>query len=180
MTRLGVVIEEGAEKAVAGERDKLVPRQIERIGDGGVIGVHIAAEIAWVVAVHGGEKPGVQHRLERMRGHVADDAKLEIGKRAHGQAHRVVGEPRDEGFVLEAAIAVIDAIDAQQIERLADIFGRPFLTGMGDEAQAEVAGAGEDALELGGWVADFGRIEADTVDPVEPPSISFSLRYSFS
>ena len=57
------IIEEGAEKAVAGERDKLVPRQVERIGDGGVIGVHIAAEIAGVVAVHGGELPVRADRL---------------------------------------------------------------------------------------------------------------------
>ena len=47
------------------------------------------------------------------------------------------------------AVAVVDAVDAQHVDRLPDIVGRPLLAGMGDQQEARVARAAEHVLELG-------------------------------
>ena len=43
-------------------------------------------------------------------------------------------------MVLEAADSVVDAFDLQQVEGLADVFGRAFLAGMGDDVQPVCTG----------------------------------------
>ena len=63
---------------------------------------------------------------------------------------------------------MVDALDLQEIERLADVLGRPLLAGMGDRVQAEPAGAGEDALELSRRLPLLRRIEADADEAVAP------------
>jgi hypothetical protein len=78
------------------------------------------------------------------------------------------GEAGDQRGILEAAIAMVEPVDLEQVERLLDIFGRTFLAGMGDALEAHRCGGGEDALELRGRMADFGRIEAHAGDPVDP------------
>src|SRR6185369_7959004 len=70
--------------------------------------------------------------------------------------------------IVERPIAVIDALDLQEIERLSDIVGRPLLAGMGDGMQAEPAGAGEHALEFRRRMALLGRIEPDADDALAP------------
>ncbi|MNL82270.1 hypothetical protein D3C87_2096120 [compost metagenome] len=47
------------------------------------------------------------------------------------------------------------------------IGGRAFLAGVGAQFQAQVAGGGEDALELGRRVADLGRIQSDADEVVQ-------------
>ncbi|MNI33084.1 hypothetical protein D3C73_870120 [compost metagenome] len=62
---------------------------------------------------------------------------------------------------------MVHAVDVQQVQRLADVFGRAFLAGVGAQLQPQVAGGGEDALELGRRMADLGRIQPDA-DEVAP------------
>src|SRR3990167_10412367 len=50
VARLFGVAQKRAGEAVARERQQLVFRQVERVGDGQIIAVHISAEIAGIVA----------------------------------------------------------------------------------------------------------------------------------
>ncbi len=63
---------------------------------------------------------------------------------------------------------MIHAVDVQEIERLPDIAGRAFLAGMGDELQPFRARRREDHREFFRRMADFGGIEPDRFDPVQP------------
>ena len=76
--------------------------------------------------------------------------------------------PLDQRRILERAIAVVDPVDVQHVERLGDVGGRPFLAGVGDQLQALRAGGGEHPGELRRRMADLGGIEPDPGDPVEP------------
>ena len=68
------------------------------------------------------------------------------------------------GELLVAARRVVDAFDRQHVERRAHVGRRPFLAGVGDDAQAGSTRLGEDAGELLRRVAALRRIEADA-DP---------------
>ena len=63
--------------------------------------------------------------------------------------------------ILVAAHAVIDALDLEQVERLADVRGGAFLAGVRDRAQAEARAPCEHALELRRRVAALAGVEAD-------------------
>ncbi len=52
-------------------------------------------------------------------------------------------------------VAVIDATDAEQIERLPHVGGGAFFARMGGEEEAGVARAAKDVLELARRVAGF-------------------------
>src|SRR3546814_14991040 len=103
-----------------------------------------------------------------MAGEVAHDAELEVRERADGERHALGREARDERGVLEAAVAMVDAVDLEQVERLMHIFGRPLLAGVRDDPEPDGAGAREDALEFRWRMADFGRVETDAVDAIQP------------
>ena len=109
-----------------------------------------------------------QHLRHGVRGQVVDHAELEVGQWADRQGHALVRQPPDQAGVLHGAVAVVDAIDVQQVQRLMHIGRWPLLAGVGAQLQAHVPGAGEDALELGRRVADLGGVEADADDPVQP------------
>src|SRR3546814_8144076 len=59
-----------------------------------------------------------------MVGDGADDAEPDVRERADGEAHPFGREARDERGVFEAAVAMVDAVDLQHVERFADVFGR--------------------------------------------------------
>ncbi len=75
----------------------------------------------------------------------------------NGQIVSVVrsrGEAIDQRGVLERTVAVIEAVDVQQVKRFVDIFGRAFLAGVGDELEAALpAPCDRHVLELRGRVA---------------------------
>src|SRR3546814_20261106 len=103
-----------------------------------------------------------------MAGEVAHDAELEVRERADGERHALGREARDERGVLEAAVAMVDAVDLEQVERLMHIFGRPLLAGVRDDPEPDGAGARKDALEFRWRMADFGRIAPAAVDAIQP------------
>ena len=97
-----------------------------------------------------------------------DDAELEVGERADGERHLLARQPLDQSRVLERAVAMVEPVDLQNVERLVDIIGRTFLAGMGDALQPERGGRREDPRELRRRMAELGGIEPDRLDPVEP------------
>src|SRR3546814_2881483 len=92
-----------------------------------------------------------------MVGDVIDDAELEVRQRADGERHALGRETRDECGVFEAAVAMVDPVDLEQVERLMDIFGRALFAGVGDDLEAQFLRTGEDAFELRRRMPDFGR-----------------------
>ena len=67
-----------------------------------------------------------------MVGEASDDAELEVGQRADGERDLLADQAVDERGVLVAANTVVDALDLEQIERLADVTGGAFFAGVGD------------------------------------------------
>ena len=61
------------------------------------------------------------------------------------------------GRFLKGANAVIDPIDAQEIERLGHILRRAFLAGMSDLFQPHIGRCRKDPLEAGRRMAELGR-----------------------
>ncbi len=153
-------------KAVAHDRGDLLASEPQRLRHGEVVLVHVAAEIGRVVGIDRHLEALVHHPAQRMMGEIIDHAQPQIGERAHGQRHLLVREPAHQDLILERAVAVIDAPDAEQVERFPDVARRPLLAGMRAKKEALVAGAGEHALELARRVPGFGRIETDADDPV--------------
>ena len=67
----------------------------------------------------------------------------------------------DERRILVAADAVIDALGAEQRERLADVRRGAFLAGVGDRVEALCAGPREHPRELRRWIAALAGVETD-------------------
>ncbi len=55
---------------------------------------------------------------------------------------------------------MVDAFDLEQVEHGFDVGRRPFLAGMGDQAQAQLAATGEDTGEFFRRMAALGRVQA--------------------
>ena len=153
-------------KSVADDRGDLLAPEPQRLRHGEVILVHVAAEIGRVVGIDRHLEAVVHHTSQRMACQIIDHAQPQVGQRAHGQRDLLVREPAHQHLVLERAVAVIDAPDAEQVERFPDVARRPLLAGMRAKKEALVAGAGEHALELARRVPGFGRIETDADDSV--------------
>ena len=100
--------------------------------------------------------------------HVVHDAELEVGQRADREGQALVDDAADERVVFQRAVAVVDAVDLEQVQRLPDVLRRAFFAGVGDAQQAALMGGGKDALELLRRMADLGAVEADARQLVEP------------
>ncbi len=96
---------------------------------------------------------------------IGHPAEPEVGERAHGERHAQPGEAADQGRVVHRAVAVVDPVHPQPVNRLGDIGRRPFLAGMGDEPEARFPRRGEEAFELRGRIVPLGRVEAEAGDP---------------
>ncbi len=142
-------------EAVAGDGAHFAVGEFECLLDRAVILADIAAEISGVVGIHGDEQALVQHALERMLPQVAHALEAEVRERADRQRHAVARQALHQGLILHRAVAMVDAVDAQDIQRFPDILRRTFLAGMGDKAEAFLAGAAEHILELAGREADL-------------------------
>ena len=71
-------------------------------------------------------------------------------------------EPLDQRRVLDAAHAVVDALDVQHVERLPDVRGRPLLAGVGDAVQAARPRArAKTRANFSGGLPTLARVEAD-------------------
>ena len=86
---------------------------------------------------------------------IRHDPQPQIGQWADGQRHALARKARDQPVILERTIAVIDATDAEQVERLPHVLRRPLLARMRDRKQAGIAGAAKHVLELARRVAHF-------------------------
>ena len=66
----------------------------------------------------------------------------------------------DQISVFERAVAVVDAVHTEQVERFDDVLGRAFLAGVRDAFQTQFPGAGEHPAEQARRVPHFGGIQA--------------------
>src|SRR5262245_9965381 len=99
-----------------------------------------------------------------MVGELVDDAQPQVGEWTNGQRHLLTCESADQRLILERAVAVVDAPDTEQVERLPDVARRSLLAGMRRQEEARVTGAREHPLELARRVPGLRRIEPDADD----------------
>ena len=144
---------ERAEETVAGKGGEVA--LVQRPGDGAEIVVHIAAEVGRIVRIDRRPQSQPQHPRDGMILDRRHHPKLEVGERADRQGHLLAGQSRDQGRIFQGAIAVVQPVDPQHIQRLGDIGRRAFLAGVGDTLQPAIGGGGEDAGELGRRMAQF-------------------------
>lgn len=152
---------EGGVDGVGGQGAQVVGFQGQGLGDGGHVLKHIAAEIRRIVGIDRGLQPALEHGLERMGAEIIDDAELEVAQGANRQGHALGDQTLDQRLVLQRPVAVVQAVDGQQVQGLAHVIGRAFLAGMGDQPQALGPRPGEDPGEFGRRMADFRAIKAD-------------------
>jgi hypothetical protein len=81
-----------------------------------------------------------------VRRRVGKHAEHDVGARAHGERRAAVGEAIDEIRVGLAAHALFDAIDEEEIERLAHVIGAAFLAGVCHRAPAVVVAREREGL----------------------------------
>src|SRR5690606_40740733 len=67
------------------------------------------------------------------RGHHGEP---DVRQRADGERDPLAGEPRHQLGVLQASHAVVDPAHPQQVERLPDVLGRPFLAGVREDRKS--------------------------------------------
>src|SRR5882724_2105391 len=79
---------------------------------------------------------------------IIDHAQPDIGERTDRERDALARETIDQRLVLDRAHAVIDARDAERVERFPDVARRPLLPGMGGEKEARLARAAKHVLEL--------------------------------
>jgi nitrite reductase/ring-hydroxylating ferredoxin subunit len=139
-----------------GDRGNLGGGKAERLLNREVVVGDVAAEISGIVRIDRHHQVLLDHAPQRMRADVADDSEPHIRERTDGERDARLREAPHQRGILESAIAVVDAVDLEDIERLPDIGRRTLLAGMGHDAEAERAGAGERFLELARRVADLG------------------------
>ena len=90
-----------------------------------------------------------------------NDPQPQIGQRTDRKRHAFAGKPPRQDVVVERAIAVVDAPDAQYVKGFPDIARRPLFPRMRGEKEAGVSSAREDALEFARRMSGFRRIETD-------------------
>ena len=114
------------------------------------------------------QQAGVEHaRAAGGAARSVDAAQRHVRQRAHRQRHLLVAQPRHQRRVLQAADAVVDPLDAEQVERLADVGRRPLLARVRDPVQPLVGAPRRRraANSSGGWPTS-ARVEPDADEQV--------------
>jgi hypothetical protein len=109
---------------------------------------------------------GAQQAREVVRAQIGRDAQRLVRQRAHRQRDLRERELVDERRILVAVHAVIDALGAEQRERLADVRRRAFFAGVRDHVQSEPARLREHARELARRVAALAGVEPDADESI--------------
>src|SRR5678815_2437275 len=99
---------------------------------------------------------------------VAYRSQAKVREGTHCQRHLRLPQALDECVVLERSVAMIEPLHPQQIERLAHVLRRTFLSSMRHEAQSACTRGGEYPRELGGGMTHLGRIESHAGQVFEP------------
>ena len=98
-----------------------------------------------------------RERVGRAVGVEVDEVRAE----AHVEGHRLVGEAAHELRVVDGPDAVIDAVDVQQVERVADAVGARRLPGVRRAPETELAGAPVRRREPWSGAARAGLVAVD-------------------
>ena len=89
-----------------------------------IVLVDVTAEIGGIVGIDRHDHALVHHPPQRMVPEIIDDPQPQIGQRTHGQRDLVAGQPPHQCLILQRTIAVIDAGDAEHVERFPDVARR--------------------------------------------------------
>ena len=92
--------------------------------------IQIAAEVRRVVGVHSHAQARIEQGREVVVGERVEHAQLHVRQRADGERHLVAREALHQCRVFDAANAMIDALDLQHVERIADVLRRTLFAGM--------------------------------------------------
>ena len=84
-----------------------------------------------------------------------EDPQLDIGQRAHGQWYPFCHQALDQRRVLQAANAMIDTFDFEQVECFPNVPGRAFLS----NSEYETRPLGQGAALAVGWVRPYDRTD---------------------
>ena len=127
-----------------------------------------AGEQGRIVGVDGNAHAGVEQLAQPPEPARAGVAGPEC--RADGQADIALDQGLDDARVLDRVDAVVDALQAQQVQAFADMDDGILLVdvAMGGQAVAFGARPLEQGGELARRVAPLGRIQPETDDPVAP------------
>ena len=106
-----------------------------------------------------------------------DPTEPQVGERTDGERDSHVGQAADQRRILQRPVAVIDAIDLEQIHRVGDVGRGALLSGVGDHFETRRARRGEQALKLARRMALLRRVEAKAGDsPVGDPGLGLAKR----
>ena len=144
-----------------GRSYELAGSELERVGGLTIVLADVAAEVRGVVAVDRDGDAGAEQAREVVVAQILHDAESAVRQRAHGERQLRSNELGDERRILLAAHAVIDPLDVQQLDRLANVCRWALLAGVRDRAKSVRARLREHALELAGRIAALARVEAD-------------------
>ena len=154
-------------KRVLGELLESGGFQAKGLGGFEIVLVYVAPEVSGVVRVYRCTQPIVQELLEVVVLEIFDNRKFEVRKRADRERNSFGPESLNQLLVFEASHSVVNATDVKNVESFPDIFGRAFLSGMGDHFELVISTHLEHLLEFRRRVADFGRFQADSLDLIE-------------
>ena len=128
----------------------------------------IAAEIRRIVRVHRDVQPGIQHRAQRMCRQRRHHLQPQVRERTDRQRNCARRQFAHQRRIVQAGVAMIDAVNLQQVDRFAHIRRRPFFAGMRGDAEAALAAGAEEAHEARRRVADFRPAQAEPGDLIGP------------
>ena len=129
------------------------------LGNPQVVFVQITAKVSRIVRIHGGQQTIIQHLPERVAAQIIDHTKFQVGQGADRERNLIRPQSPHQVQVFQGPIAMIDAIDPQFIQRLPDIFGRPFFTGMRNQSQTKLLRRPKHILEFTRRMAKLARVE---------------------
>src|SRR5215471_5108329 len=161
-------LEEARLERVPGQPDDVPVRELQGLAGGLVVLPDVPPEVRGVVGVDRHAEPAVQQRLEVVRLQRREDLQPDVRERTNRQRNAAPRQFLDERRVLDAPHAMVDPKNAEDVEGLADVGGRPLLTRVRDGKQAQRPRPCEDLLELRRGIAGLARIEPHAVDPVPP------------
>lgn len=113
-------------------------------------------------------KAGVQELTKRVLLERRDNLEAQIGQGADGQRKFPADDFLDKAWIGQTGVPVIDSIDTKQLDSLAYIGCRTFLTGVDGNTETPIAAGAEEIHELGRGIADLRASHPDAENLVGP------------
>jgi len=145
--RLDVFVREARIDRIACQRAQDFVGPAERSAAKRVLALQAGPQQDRIIGVDRHHDAGASQPIDRVILDRGVDAQLEIRGRTDAERNTPVDQQADQGRVLDRAHAVVDAISAQQFDRVSHALGAARLAGMRGAAQSRRAGALEGLRE---------------------------------